>query len=99
MDSDKCCTSMEKHNCHICALHSRGLTKAVLEMTDNPCVTCAICLVNANSPDYVCSPTTLGRVYNYSDMQDSKKVICESVDSMVHGELLAETRGTKERRR
>lgn len=73
------CTSIEKHDQHICFLHSKGLVQVVEKLTDNPTVTCSICLVNANSPDNVCSPTTLGGGFKYTDMRDSKKVICDSV--------------------
>lgn len=82
----KTCMSVERHEQHVCALHSKGMTKLVQQVTDNPTVTCAICLVNANSPDFVCSPTTLGEGYNYSDMAGSKKIICESVDATVKKE-------------
>ena len=57
----------------------------VTELTDNPTVTCSICLVNANAPDNVCSPATLGGGFKYSDMQYSKKIICESVLDTVTG--------------
>lgn len=76
--NDKCvCTG--EHEKHICFLHSKGLIQEVENLTDNPTVTCSICLVNANSPDNVCSPTTLGGGFKYSDMKDSKKIICDSV--------------------
>lgn len=80
---EKTCLSEEKHEQHICSLHKKGLTQLVQQLTDNPTVTCAICLVNANSPDNVCSPTTLGEIFNYSDMRGSKKIICETVNSDV----------------
>ncbi|WP_026841414.1 hypothetical protein [Citrifermentans bremense] len=67
------------HEHHICYLHSKGKVEEVEKLTDNPTVTCSICLVNANSPDNVCSPTTLGGGFLYSHMQYSKKIICESV--------------------
>ena len=67
------------HERHVCHLHSKGLIEEVEKLTDNPTVTCSICLVNANSPDNVCSPTTLGGGFKYSDMKDSKKIICDSV--------------------
>jgi hypothetical protein len=73
------CTCVEKHEQHICFLHSKGRVQEVETLTDNPTVTCSICLVNANSPDNVCSPTTLGGGFKYSDMRDSKKIICDTV--------------------
>ena len=79
MESKETCSATEKHRQHICFLHSKGLVQEVVKLTDNPTVTCAICQVNANSPENVCSPTTLGGGFKYSDMQGSKKVICDSV--------------------
>lgn len=73
-----CCGKEHEH--HICHLHCKGLIEEAEHLTDEPTVTCAICLVNANSPENVCSPTTLGGGFRYSDMQDSKKIICESVE-------------------
>jgi hypothetical protein len=80
----KNCSCGKTHEEHICALHSKGLIAEAEHLTDNPTVTCAICLVNANLPNNVCSPTTLGGGFKYSDMKDSKKIICESVEP--HGE-------------
>jgi len=79
MEPKEACVCVGDHEQHICYLHSKGLVKEVEKITDNPTVTCSICLVNANSPDYVCSPTTLGGGFKYSDMQDSKKIICDSL--------------------
>ncbi len=79
MESKEKCICTEKHDQHICVLHSKGMVQEVEKLTDNPTVTCSICLVNANSPDNVCSPTTLGGGFKYSDMQGSKKVICDSL--------------------
>lgn len=79
MESKEKCVCAGEHENHICYLHSKGLIKEVEKLTDSPTVTCSICLVNANSPDNVCSPTTLGGGFKYSDMQYSKKIICESV--------------------
>jgi len=73
------CVCTEKHEQHICFLHSKGLVQEVEKLTDNPTVTCSICLVNANSPENVCSPTTLGGGFKYSDMRGSKKIICDSL--------------------
>jgi len=73
------CLCVGEHEKHICFLHSKGLVKEVEKLTDNPTVTCSICLVNANAPENVCSPTTLGGGFKYSDMKHSKKVICDSV--------------------
>ena len=76
------CLCTGNHERHICYLHSKGMVEEVEKLTDNPTVTCAICLVNANSPDNVCSPTTIGALgggFKYSDMQGSKKIICDSV--------------------
>jgi len=83
MEPEITCSCAENHEQHICALHSKGLTQLVEQLTDNPTVTCAICLVNANSPDNVCSPTTLGEGFRYSDMQGSKKMICDNVDPSI----------------
>lgn len=79
MDSRKTCVCTGHHERHICFLHSRGMIEEAERLTDQPTVTCSICLVNANAPDNVCSPTTLGGGFKYSDMKDSKKVICDSV--------------------
>jgi hypothetical protein len=81
MEANKICDCGKIHEDHICALHSRGRITEAEHLTDKPTVTCAICLVNANSPKNVCSPTTLGGGFKYSDMKDSKKVICESIES------------------
>jgi hypothetical protein len=80
MDTDKTCSCGKRHEQHICALHSKGMVEEAEHLTDHPTVTCAICLVNANLPDYVCSPTTLGGGFKYSDMKNSKRIICENVD-------------------
>jgi hypothetical protein len=80
MDDEKeRCVCVGSHERHICYLHSKGMVDEVEKITDNPTVTCSICLVNANSPDNVCSPTTLGGGFKYSDMRDSKKILCETV--------------------
>ena len=79
MESKETCACTGEHEKHICFLHSKGLVEEVEKLTDSPTVTCSICLVNANSPDNVCSPATLGGGFKYSDMQHSKKIICESV--------------------
>lgn len=82
MDEKETCVCTGDHEKHICYLHSKGMVKEVERLTDHPTVTCAICLVNANSPDNVCSPTTMGALgggFKYSDMQHSKKILCDSV--------------------
>ena len=79
MESKETCACTGEHEKHICFLHSKGLVEEVEKLTDSPTVTCSICLVNANSPDNVCSPATLGGGFKYSDMQHSKRIICESV--------------------
>jgi hypothetical protein len=79
MAQKELCICSSEHERHICYLHSKGQIKEVEKLTDNPTVTCSICLVNANSPDNVCSPTTLGGDFKYTDMRDSKKIICDSV--------------------
>jgi len=73
------CSCVGNHEQHICFLHSKGLVLEVEKLTDNPTVTCSICLVNANSPEHVCSPATLGGGFKYSDMRGSKKIICDSL--------------------
>lgn len=84
MEANKTCSCGQTHEEHICALHSKGLIAEAEHLTDNPTVTCSICLVNANSPNNVCSPTTLGGGFKYSDMKGSKKIICERVEP--HGD-------------
>lgn len=79
MDHKATCTCPGNHEQHICSLHSKGLVQEVEKLTDAPTVTCSICLVNANSPENVCSPATLGGGFKYSDMRGSKKIICDSV--------------------
>ena len=79
MESKETCTCTGNHERHICFLHSKGYVQEVEKLTDAPTVTCSICLVNANSPDNVCSPATLGGGFKYSDMRDSKKIICDSL--------------------
>jgi hypothetical protein len=79
MEPKETCTCAGKHDQHICFLHSKGLVQEVEKLTDHPTVTCSICLVNANSPDNVCSPATLGGGFKYTDMQHSKKIICDSL--------------------
>lgn len=81
-EKEEKCICAGEHEKHICYLHSKGLVKEVEKLTNHPTVTCSICLVNANSPENVCSPTTLGALgggFKYTDMQHSKKIICESV--------------------
>ena len=85
MEENKTCSCGKKHEEHICALHSKGLIGEVEHLTDNPTVTCSICLVNANAVSNVCSPATLGGGFKYSDMMNSKKIICESVEPRVDG--------------
>jgi len=80
MDATKSCSCGAKHEEHICYLHSKGLIEQVEHLTDSPTVTCAICLVNANFPENVCSPTTLGGGFKYADMKDCKKVICDNAE-------------------
>jgi hypothetical protein len=80
MEANQTCHCGKKHQHHICYLHSRELYEEAEHLTDNPTVTCAICLVNANFPDNVCSPTTLGGGFRYADMKDSKKILCEQLD-------------------
>jgi hypothetical protein len=85
MEDNKTCTACscgKSHDRHICSLHSRGMVEEAEHLTDHPTVTCSICLVNANSPENVCSPTTLGGGFKYSDMKDSKKILCERVDPL-----------------
>ena len=79
MELKETCICTEKHAQHICFLRGKGMVQKVEKLTGNPTVTCSICLVNANLPENVCSPTTLGGGFKYSDMRDSKKVICESL--------------------
>lgn len=79
MDPKEQCTCPGEHDRHICYLHSKGMSKEVEKLTDNPTVTCSICLVNADSPDNVCSPTTLGGGFKYSDMKHSKKIMCDTL--------------------
>ena len=59
MEPDKLCTSLEKHHGHICFLRSRGGVSLDEIRTDNPAVSCAICGVEADSEDNVCSPVPL----------------------------------------
>jgi len=58
-------------------MHNSGKYEEVEGLTDNPTVTCAICLVNANSADNVCAPTTIGGGFKYSDMYDRKQMVVE----------------------
>ena len=77
MTHDKTYCDPEKHERHICALLNKGKFSEVEQLTDNPTVTCSICLVNANSPEHVCSPTTLGGGFRYSDMYSRKQNVFE----------------------
>ncbi|HBA90154.1 MAG TPA: hypothetical protein DCZ75_19780 [Geobacter sp.] len=79
MDPKQQCACPGEHENHICYLHSKGRSKEVEKMTDKPTVTCSICLVNANLPDNVCSPTTLGGGFKYSDMKHNKKILCDTL--------------------
>jgi hypothetical protein len=97
MDPNEKCVCTGNHERHICFLHSKGFIDEVEKLTANPTVTCSICLVNANSPDNVCSPTTLGGGFKYSDMQYSKKIICDSVADATPEEKGAEEKGTEEK--
>lgn len=83
MELKETCICEGKHEQHICFLHSKGFVQEVERLTDNPTVTCSICQVNANSPDNVCSPATLGSGFRYSDMQGSKKIICDSIETQL----------------
>jgi len=85
MEPKQVCISPDRHEHHICFLHGKGRVEEAERLTDNPTVTCAICLVNANAPDNVCSPATLGGGFKYSDMQGSKKAICDSLSESAEG--------------
>lgn len=53
------CTCQEKHNCHLCVLHSRGLTSMIRNHTSAPNFACHTCGEEANSEDDVCVPVPL----------------------------------------
>ena len=53
------CACGEKHQGHICVLKSKGLTKDVAHLTNQPTVVCFSCGVEANSAENVCEPMPL----------------------------------------
>jgi len=59
MEPNKTCSCGEKHQGHLCVLRSKGMTKEVEHLTNNPTVVCFTCGVEANSEDNVCSPSPL----------------------------------------
>jgi len=59
MESTKTCSCGEKHQGHLCLLKSKGMTKDIEHLTNNPTVACFVCGVEANSEDNVCSPVPL----------------------------------------
>ncbi|HIJ96207.1 MAG TPA: hypothetical protein HPP94_10835 [Desulfuromonadales bacterium] len=59
METAKTCSCGESHQGHICVLRSKGLTKDVEHLTNNPTVSCFTCGVEANSAENVCSPIAL----------------------------------------
>jgi len=55
--TDTCqCKCSEKHNGHLCVLHSKGLTEEIAAVTDSPTVVCFTCGREANCADNVCNP-------------------------------------------
>lgn len=77
MEPNKTCSAKD-HERHICCLHNKGMFAEVERLTDNPTVTCAVCLINANSPENVCMPAALGGGFNYSEMDQHKTVVRET---------------------
>ncbi|UFS71212.1 hypothetical protein LPW11_03235 [Geomonas sp. RF6] len=77
MGENRTCCDPARHDQHICALHNKGKYEEVESLTDNPTVTCSVCLVNANSADNVCSPATIGGGFKYSDMYQRKQMVVE----------------------
>jgi hypothetical protein len=55
----KCCCTGEKHQGHLCVLHSKGLTDDIACVTSAPTVVCFTCGREANTADNVCSPMPL----------------------------------------
>lgn len=53
------CSCGERHHGHICVLKSKGMTREVAHLTDNPTVVCFICGVEANRAESVCEPVPL----------------------------------------
>ena len=54
------CSCGEKHQGHICVLKSKGLSRDVEHLTNQPTVVCFSCGVEANSDENVCEPMPLG---------------------------------------
>jgi len=59
MGEDKICECREKHQCHMCVLRSKGMTKKIGQLTSAPNVACHTCGEEANSEDDVCVPVPL----------------------------------------
>ncbi len=56
MSETKSCNCGEKHQGHLCVLHSKGLTDTIAEVTCCPTVVCFSCGREANCADNVCVP-------------------------------------------
>jgi len=59
MDKDSRCECEEKHQNHLCVLHSKGLFHQARSLTCTPGVECETCNRVANSEDNVCVPIPL----------------------------------------
>lgn len=55
------CRCGEKHEGHLCVLKSKGLTKEVEHLTDDPRFSCFMCGAEANSADNLCEPVPIGK--------------------------------------
>ncbi|MHB9131837.1 MAG: hypothetical protein ACYDBB_12225 [Armatimonadota bacterium] len=56
MATEQTCKCGEKHQGHLCILHSRGLTQDIKCLTDKPTVACFNCGREANCAENVCIP-------------------------------------------
>ncbi len=59
METKNSCLCGEKHQGHLCVLRSKGMTKEIEHITNNPTVACFTCGAEANSEENVCLPIPL----------------------------------------
>lgn len=57
--SEQTCKCGDKHQGHLCVLHSKGLTDQIACVTNAPTVVCFTCGREANSEENVCNPMPL----------------------------------------
>jgi hypothetical protein len=56
---NKTCCDSQKHQGHLCVLHSKGMHKVIAGITNTPTVLCFNCGRKANEAGNVCNPMPL----------------------------------------